>query len=101
MRKPPDPANLEVRFRWLSVLIVVAFGTALLAGLGLHVTAPGSSASVWFLQTGIVMLMTAPALRIVIAVAERIRRKDWTFVLMTVFVVFELAFVLWRAAQKA
>jgi uncharacterized membrane protein len=101
MRKPPDPANLEVRFRWLSVLIVVAFGTALMAGLVLHVAVPGSPASVLFLQTGIVMLMTAPALRIVIAVAERIRQQDWTFVMMTVLVVAELAFVLWRASLKA
>jgi len=101
MRKGVDPASLEVRLRWVSVTIVVAFGTALMAGTILHVLAPNSAASVGFLHTGIVMLMTAPALRIVIAIAERIRRRDWTFVLMTVIVVFELSFVLWRAAQKA
>lgn len=101
MRKGVDPASLEVRFRWLSVMIVVGFGAALLAGTILHVIAPGSRASVGFLHTGIVMLMTAPALRIVIAVAERIRRRDWTFVLMTVIVVIELSIVLWRAAEKS
>lgn len=101
MRKEVDPASLEVRFRWLSVTIVVAFGAALMAGTILHVLAPNSAISLGFLHTGIIMLMTAPALRIVIAVAERVRRRDWTFVVMTVIVVIELAIVMWRAASKS
>ena len=56
--------------------------------------------SIALLHTGLVLLMTSPAVRILIAVAERIRRQDWPFVLMTVVVVLELAIVLWRAATK-
>jgi len=44
--------------------------------------------------------MAAPALRILIAVAERIRRRDWVFVFMTAIVVIELGIVLWRAASR-
>jgi len=101
MRDAVANADLEVRLRWLTVTVVAAFGMALLAGAILHLASPGSALSVRFLQTGLVLLMTAPALRILIAVAERIRRQDWPFVVMTVVVVLELAIVLWRAAAKS
>ena len=98
MREAVDAADLEVRLRWLTLTVVVSFGVALLAGMVLHLASPGSALSVRFLQMGLVLLMTAPALRILIAVAERIRRQDWPFVLMTLVVILELAIVLWRAA---
>src|SRR5918993_502790 len=98
MGEAVDRSDLEVRLRWLTLTVVVAFGAALLAGTVLHLASPGSPLSVRFLQTGLVLLMTAPAVRILIAVAERIRRQDWPFVVMTLVVIFELAFVLWRAA---
>ena len=101
MREAVDAADLEVRLRWLTLTVVVSFGVALLAGMVLHLASPGSALSVRFLQTGLVLLMTAPALRILIAVAERIRRQDWPFVLMTLVVILELAIVLWRAAATS
>lgn len=101
MREAIEGADLELRLHWLTVAVVVAFGLALLAGMLLHLASPGSALSVRFLQTGLVLLMTAPALRILIAVAERVRRQDWRFVVMTLVVILELAIVLWRAAAKS
>lgn len=98
MTRNPD---LEVRFRWLSILIVALFAVALTTGLVLHLSAPGTRLSVQLLQAGLVALMVAPAARILVAVAERVRRRDWPFVLMTAIVIAELAIVLWRAASKA
>jgi len=94
-------ADIEVRLRWLTLAAVALFGVALVAGLLLHLSSPGSAVSVGFLQTGLVLLMTAPALRILVAVAERVRRRDWPFVLMTLIVALELAIVLWRASGKS
>ena len=100
MRDAVTDVDLELRLRWLTVTVVVAFGVALLTGSILHLVSPGSAWSVTCLQTGLVLLMIAPALRILVAVAERIRRQDWPFVLMTAVVILELAIVLWRAATK-
>ena len=101
MREAIDRNDLEVRLRWLTLAVVISFGGALLAGTILHLVSPGSALSRTFLQTGLVMLMFAPAVRILIAVAERLRRQDWPFVVMTLVVVVELSIVLWRAATKS
>ena len=92
--------SLEVRFRWLSIAAVVLFGAALAAGMVLHLASPGSVVSARLLQIGLVALMAAPGVRIVIAVAERIRTRDWPFVLLALTVVIELAIVLWRASAR-
>jgi hypothetical protein len=93
-------ADLEVRFGWVGIASVVAFGALLAAGIVLHVADPGGAASRGMLEAGLVTLMFAPAVRLSLAVAERVRRRDWTFVLMTAVVVLELAIVMWRAASK-
>jgi hypothetical protein len=92
--------DVELRLNWLSVAMVALFGVTLSAGTLLHMFAPDSAASVRMLQAGLVLLMMAPAVRILIAVLERVRRRDWPFVLMTAIVLAELAIVLWRAAAK-
>jgi hypothetical protein len=94
------PADLDERFVWVARANVVLFGVALVAGLVLHLVSPDGVLSVRLLQAGLVLLMAAPALRILIAVSERLRRRDWVFVLMTAVVVIELAIVLWRAAAR-
>jgi hypothetical protein len=95
-----DKVDLEARFGWIAVAVVVAFGTLLAIGLMLHVAAPGGAASQAILEAGLVTLMLAPAVRLTIAVAERARRREWGFVIMTAAVVLELAIVMWRAASK-
>jgi hypothetical protein len=94
------PADLDERLLWVSRTNVVLFGAAMAAGLVLHLASPYGVLSVRLLQAGLVLLMAAPALRILIAVVERIRRGDWVFVLMTAIVVVELGIVLWRAASR-
>ena len=100
MRDAADARSLEVRLRWLSVMVVMAFASALLAGTILHLAAPGGHASTSLLRVGLILLMSAPAVRIGIGVAERVRLRDWTFVLMIVVVILELSLVLWRAAAR-
>ena len=92
--------SLEVRFRWASITAVVLFAVALTAGMVLHLASPGSVISTRLLQAGLLALMAAPGVRILIAVAERIRTRDWSFVLLALIVVIELAIVLWRAASR-
>lgn len=92
--------DLEARFGWLAVAVVIVFGILLATGLLLHVLDPGGAASRGMLEAGLITLMLAPAVRLTIAVAERVRRQDWSFVLMTAVVVIELAIVMWRAASK-
>lgn len=93
-------ADLEVRFRWVTAGFIVLFSAAFGAGLALHVWKPGGDESQGLLQAGLVLLMVTPAARLVVALMERIRRRDWLFVLMTVVVAIELAIVMWRASQK-
>lgn len=95
-----DRTDLEARFGWISVAVVIAFGSLLAAGLVLHVLAPGSGLSQRMLEAGLIVLMLAPAVRLTIAVAERARRGEWGFVILTGVVVVELAIVMWRAASK-
>ncbi|HVL68979.1 MAG TPA: DUF1634 domain-containing protein [Vicinamibacterales bacterium] len=92
-------ADLDVRLRWVPALFIALFSAALGLGLVAHVLRPGPL-SAGLLQGGLVLLMAAPAARLLVAVLERIRRRDWTFVLMALVVAAELAVVMWRAATK-
>ncbi|HJR61662.1 MAG TPA: DUF1634 domain-containing protein [Vicinamibacterales bacterium] len=95
------PGDLEVRYRWLLLGSVILFGVAFAFGLILYVLDEGSAASLLWLQTGLVLLMASPAVRMLVASVERIRRRDWTFLALTAVVVAELALVLWRAATRS
>lgn len=94
------PADLEERFRWITLTLIVLFSLSLGAGLLLHMWRPGGRGSVLLLEAGLVLLMAAPATRLLLALAERIRRRDRAFVMMTVVIVCELALVMWRAARE-
>jgi hypothetical protein len=92
--------DIEVRLRWVSITTVALFAAALTGGMILYLFLPESAVSARLIEAGLVLLMAAPAVRILIAVAERLRRHDWTFVAMTLIVAIELAIVLWRAAGQ-
>jgi hypothetical protein len=73
-------SDLEERSLWLVKASVLASGLLLAAGLLLHVTAGGHPGG-WpprLLAIGLMILMAVPALRVVIATAERIRRRAAT-----------------------
>ena len=90
--------SLEKRYRWLSVAVVGLFALAFSVGLGLYLIEPGSEGATIALHAGLVLLMASPAVRMAVATAERLRRRDTAFVVMTVVVVVELAIVFWRAS---
>jgi hypothetical protein len=92
--------NMEARFRRLSIGIVFLSGAAFALGVILYAADQSSRVAALVLQAGLLLLMAAPGVRILVATAERLRRRDWTFLLMTAVVVMELAVVMWRAAQK-
>jgi uncharacterized membrane protein len=95
-----SPQDLEAKFSWLSLVLVGLFGLAFAAGLVLMIAQPGSPRAPVVLQAGLILLMCAPALRLVLALAERVRTRDWMFVAMTVIVAVELAVVMWRASRR-
>lgn len=93
----PRSHSLEARYHWLSMAIVLAFSLLFAVGLGLYLLDPGSRAAAIALNGGLILLMASPALRIVVATAERVRVRDVPFILMTLAVIVELAIVFWRA----
>jgi hypothetical protein len=92
--------DLEDRLLWLVKTALFASGGALAAGLGVHLLGGDRPLSRSLLALGLVLLMTIPALRVVIATAERVRRRDWYFVLATVVVLVELSVTMWFASQR-
>ncbi|HXG54403.1 MAG TPA: DUF1634 domain-containing protein [Vicinamibacterales bacterium] len=92
--------ELESRLSWVGVTVVVLSALALAAGLGFHVADQNAALSVRLLQAGLIILMAAPILRVLISTAERMRRRDWTFVVVTVVVLVELTLAAWFAGQR-
>jgi hypothetical protein len=92
--------DVEARLNWIALVLVALFGAAFALGLVLHIRRPGSPEASFVLHTGLVLLMASPAARLLIALAERIRRGDRTFILMTMIVALELAIVMWRASSR-
>jgi hypothetical protein len=93
----PRSRSLEHRYRWLSAGIVAAFSLTFAIGLVLYVLEPGGRAAAMALQLGLVLLMASPAVRMMVATAERVRLRDVAFIMMTIAVVVELGIVFWRA----
>jgi hypothetical protein len=91
------PHSYEHRFRWISLGLVGLFALAFAAGLVLYVVEPAGPRAVIALHAGLVLLMASPAVRMAIATADRLRRRDYAFIGMTLIVVVELAIVFWRA----
>jgi hypothetical protein len=94
-------ADLEVRLRWISIGVVILFGAALALGLVLYLLAPDSAVAVVALHAGLILLMLSPAVRMLVATAERLRRRDWAFLVMTAIVAAELGIVVWRATARS
>lgn len=92
--------DLEERFLWVVKAMVVVGGLALAAGLLMHVAWPDKPVANTYLQAGLMLLMATPVLRIVIAVAERIRRRDLQFVVVTAVVLLELSLTMWYATTR-
>jgi hypothetical protein len=92
--------DLEERWLWVVKADVAASGLALAAGLVLHLAAGDQPATRALLAAGLVLLMSVPVVRVLIASAERVRRRDWYFVAATAIVLVELSLTMWFAAQR-
>lgn len=92
--------DLEDRLLWFVKAAVLASGAALACGLILHVARPDHPAARSLLAIGLILLMCVPAARVIIATAERVRRRDWYVVLATLVVLVELCLALWFAARR-
>jgi len=97
----PRAGDLEIRYRWMSIAVVVLFGATFAVGLILYVLDHESRAAAVVLHAGLILLMVSPAVRMLVAGAERIRRQDWAFLALMAVVVFEMALVLWRAITRS
>lgn len=95
----PD-RDLEERFLWMVKVMVVVGGLVLATGLVMHFAWPLATAANRYLTAGLMLLMATPALRILIAVAERIRRHDLQFVAVTAVVLLELWLTMWFAITR-
>jgi uncharacterized membrane protein len=92
--------DLEDRLLWIVKIGVLVSGLALAAGLALHVVQGDRPASRSLLAVGLVVLMAVPGLRVIIATADRVGRRDWYFVAATVIVLVELSLTMWFAARR-
>ena len=92
--------DVEDRLLWIVKGAVLASGAALAGGLILHLALPDHSAARSLLAIGLMLLMCIPAARVVIATAERVRRRDWYFVVATLVVLVELCLALWLASRR-
>jgi uncharacterized membrane protein len=93
-------SDFEDRFLWIVKGGVIASGFTLAAGLALHLYEGDHQTSRYLLALGLILLMTVPALRVIIATAERLRRRDWYFVIATIVVLVELSVTMWFAAAR-
>ena len=78
---------------------VIGSGVLLAAGLALYVAGSASLSSM-VLAGGLLLLMTVPAARVFLAMAEWIREKDWPFVALTLIVLVELAIALLLSTRR-
>lgn len=92
--------DFDETFRWISAAPVALFGIAFALGLLLYLFTPGSSAAATALHAGILLLISSPAVRMAVATAERVHRRDWPFVLMILVIAAEILLVLWRSALQ-
>jgi uncharacterized membrane protein len=60
------------------------------AGLILGFARVGPEASRFLLQTGVLVLLATPIVRVVVSIAEYLVERDWLFVALTTIVLLEL-----------
>ena len=92
--------SLEDRLLWIVKAGVFASGLLLALGLVLHLAQPDRAAARSLLAVGLIVLMAVPAGRLLLASAERIRQRDWLFLLATLLIVVELSLTMWFASRR-
>ena len=96
MRIDSDQIRLEGLLERLMITGVASSAVCMVAGLAIFLTGAHSSTATAVVTAGLIILMATPALRVVIAVVEAIRMRDWFFLAVagTVVVLLTLAMIL-------
>ncbi len=92
--------DLENRSLLFVQALVAVSGLSLAVGLLMQVAGVDPEAAKASFTAGLLLLMATPVLRVLIAVAERVRRRDFQLVLMTLVVLLELSLTMWYAATR-
>jgi uncharacterized membrane protein len=90
MNEQPAPDALEATLGRVLGLGVRLSTLALAAGLVSALTLDGSPLTTTLLTAGVVVLIATPVARVVISCLTYLRRRDWTFVVLTLIVLGEL-----------
>jgi uncharacterized membrane protein len=92
--------DIEDRYAWVVNTSLLGSSFVLVIGLIVHIVLADEALAQRILRVGLVLLMATPALRILIAVADRARRRDVQFIVITLVVIVELCLTLWYAAAR-
>ena len=100
IRRDVSTSGLERLLGRLLLAVAVASALCLASGLTFWLFDHGSPAGSALLDVGLVVLMLAPVLRIVIALVESFRLRDWLFVASTLMVAAVLSVTLMLTLGK-
>jgi uncharacterized membrane protein len=85
-------ANISRLERIIGYVLRVGVATSTVSlAVGLLLSFVGTPAATLFLQIGIIALLATPVARVCVSIAEYMADRDWTFALMTLIVLAELA----------
>jgi len=90
--------DLRERFLWFVKGMLATAGVTLTLGLMLYLTQLDAPMANRAFAVGLIVLMATPLVRTLIALAERMRRRDFLTVSITAIVLLELSLTLWYAA---
>lgn len=100
MKKDPEFSALERLLGRLMLAGVTSSAACLLLGLVLFLTGREMAATI-VMTTGLMTLMATPVLRVLVAVVESVRARDWFFVASTLSVVVLLGLtVMWSLTGR-
>ena len=86
----PELARLEVHLGRLLVTGVTISAILLAVGLGGWLFGPSRTTALWLLNSGLIVLMATPILRVIVSFAEYIAMRQWFFAAVTVTVLVAL-----------
>jgi uncharacterized membrane protein len=85
-----DDRGFEAALGRLLRIGVIASSCCLAAGLALALASPTRGPQGPLLTIGLLLLMATPAARVILSAFTYLRRRDWTFAILTLVVLLEL-----------
>jgi uncharacterized membrane protein len=90
-REPGRTARLEEIIGIVLRAGVIASSVCLAAGLVLSLVTGGGAVTSFLLNTGIVVLLATPVVRVIVSTVQYVSERDWAFATLTFIVLLELA----------